>query len=156
MKWIRVFQHFFDVVVEGREFISLELGTSLLEPDNPQPQGDCCGSQSLERRPYHLNASGPFYSVSDGCITCLAPQAAAPDLMECYEDLLGTNAQSHCFFAQQPQTSEELDQAINALEVSCIENIRYSGSDPAILKRLCEMGYRHLCDVFEDDYNKLH
>ena len=71
-------------------------------------------------------------------------------LMGFYEDPSGTNARSHCFFNRQPQTEEELDRAIRAVEVSCVENLRYRGTDPAILKKLSEMGYRHLCDAFED------
>ena len=111
-----------------------------------RPVAHCQGVRRAYK-PHRLNAAGPFYSVRDGCIVCLAPQAAAPHVMGFYRDPSGTHARSHCFFKKQPQTPEEVDEAIAAMSVSCVENLRYGGRDPEILRRLCEMGYRHLCDT---------
>ena len=146
MRWNRVLAQFFEGCVKRRDLISLGIGPAACEESGPERTGCGSRSQMVHREPHRLNAPGPFYSVNGLCIICLAPEAAAPDLMDCYEDPSG-NRQSHCFFRRQPETSEELDQAIAAMEVSCVENIRYGGNDSTILKRLCEMGYRHLCDA---------
>jgi len=81
---------------------------------------------------------------------CLAPEAAAPAVMGHYEDPSGTNRRSHCFYKRQPQTTAELDEAVLAMEISCIENLRYGGTDPEILKRLRDRGLSHLCDALEE------
>ena len=87
---------------------------------------------------YPLN-KGDFYINNGDCITCGAPQAEAPDLIEHGKD-------GHCYFKRQPQTETELDQAINALMVSCINALRYGGMEEKILKRLYEDGMADLCD----------
>jgi hypothetical protein len=93
------------------------------------------------------NAPGPFYSEYDGCITCGAPNAEAPDLIGWYEERCGTETYSHCIFERQPETLDEVDRAIQAMHVSCVENLRYRGTDPAILQRLAQLGMAHLCDA---------
>ncbi len=103
---------------------------------------------------YPENAQGPFYSEEDGCITCGAPHVEAPELMAWYNDPSGTNQFSHCFFKRQPETPIEVEHAINAMHSSCVENLRYRGQDPAILERLCRMGYRHLCDALQESEPK--
>lgn len=95
------------------------------------------------RTAYRENAPGPFYSECDGCVICGAPHEEAPELMAW--DPSG----NHCFFKRQPETPEEVQRAINAMDVSCVENLRYRGDDPEILETLCRMGYRHLCDALE-------
>ena len=150
MSWTRAIRH---IIKRFERRPLTELGVAVAirdETHSSKPNGQCCGPQPLERRAYRLNATGPFYSVNGGCITCLAPQSAAPDLMGFYADPSGTHRLSHCFFKRQPHTSEEVERAILAMEVSCIENLRYGGNDPTILKRLSDMGYRHLCDECED------
>jgi len=95
-------------------------------------------SSSIKDR-YPLN-EGDFY-INDGeCISCGAPQVEAPDLIE------HGRSDGHCFFKKQPQTESELDQAINALMVSCIGALRYGGIEEKILKRLYEDGLAELCD----------
>ena len=84
-----------------------------------------------EHNPYPKNAPGPFY-VGDGeCITCGAPEAAAPDLIEFDET-------PHCYFRRQPETVLELEDAIEAIRVSCCGGVHYGGSDPVILTRIAE------------------
>ncbi len=145
MKWPQSLHRIFDFLIERPRLTRLGLdGEPLIETPGAQFR-----FYSLERKPHPLNAAGPFYSIADGCITCLAPQCAAPNLIGLYDE--GTNARSHCFFKKQPQTQEEVEEAISAMAVSCVENLRYAGNDPVILNSLCEMGYRRLCDVLEDE-----
>jgi hypothetical protein len=51
-----------------------------------------------------------------------------------------------CYFHKQPATPDEVNDAIRAMLVSCIEVYRYGGDDPTIRRRLAELGYSHLCD----------
>ena len=102
-------------------------------------------------QPHPRNAPGPFYSDDDGCIICGAPNAAAPDLMGWHEETRGGITYSHCMFLRQPATPDEVDRAIRAMDVSCVENLRYRGTDPDIRARLHDMGLGHLCDTHESD-----
>jgi predicted nucleic acid-binding Zn-ribbon protein len=86
------------------------------------------------------NAPGPFYVLADSCISCGAPQAQAPELVA------GCGSEGGCYFRKQPETQEEIDAAIRATFVSCIEVYRYGGEDPEIRRRLAELGYASLCD----------
>ena len=92
-----------------------------------------------ERTP--LNAEGDFYVMKDTCITCLAPEHEAPELM-------GLDEATGCYFRRQPQTPEELEQAIEAVSVSCVAALRYAGNDPEILERLRAKGEESQCDAF--------
>ncbi|MBO9562811.1 MAG: ferredoxin [Niastella sp.] len=97
------------------------------------------GKKFPDRHPE--NAEGDFYSMDGVCISCGAPEAEAPKLIE-----HSVKDGGHCHFKRQPQTPEEVEQAIQALAVSCIASIRYGGKDEAILKRLYEMGLGSECD----------
>lgn len=96
----------------------------------------------FERTP--LNAEGDFYVMKDTCITCLAPEHEAPELM-------GLDEASGCYFKRQPQNPEEVEHAIEAIRVSCVEALRYAGSDPEILERLRANGCKSLSDVLSPD-----
>lgn len=63
----------------------------------------------------------------------------APDLI--------TMDDEGCYFHRQPETPHEINRALDACIVSCIENYRYGGKDEEIRARLTEAGYGHLCDV---------
>jgi hypothetical protein len=91
-----------------------------------------------ERHP--LNAEGDFYVENDICLCCDAPIGETPELMECDQD-------THCYFKRQPETREEVEHAINAVLVSCVEALRYAGNDPYILERLEKQ--RQSCDSIE-------
>jgi hypothetical protein len=80
------------------------------------------------------NAAGPFYVVNTECMTCGYPHALAPDLMEWEKDSEGHEC--HCYFKRQPGSSQEIEQAVNAINGSCCGALRYSGSDPEIIKRI--------------------
>jgi hypothetical protein len=97
------------------------------------------GKRFPDRHPE--NAEGDFYSMDGVCISCGAPEAEAPGLIA-----HSIKDGGHCHFKRQPQTPEEVEQAIQALAVSCIASIRYGGKDEAILKRLYEMGFSEECD----------
>lgn len=103
--------------------------------------------KSIEEKPltfperYPENSKGDFYVENQVCITCGAPEAEAPNLIEHSKLEYG-----HCYFKKQPTTSEELDRAISAMQVSCISGIRYGGKDHEILKRLYDLGLQAECD----------
>src|SRR5215213_5006329 len=84
---------------------------------------------------YPENSQGDFYVENGVCITCGAPEAEAPDLIEHSKIEYG-----HCYFKKQPETEDEIERAINAIAVSCISGLRYGGTDEKILKRLYEIG----------------
>ena len=92
------------------------------------------------RYPAHpANAPGPFYVANNWCISCGAPEAEAPDLMGHDE-----GRYSQCFFRRQPETAEELDRAILAVQVSCCGGVRYAGRDEDILRRLTKTRFPNL------------
>jgi hypothetical protein len=90
---------------------------------------------------YPENSQGDFYVENGVCITCGAPEAEAPDLIE-----HSKNEYGHCYFKKQPETEDEIERAINAIAVSCISGLRYGGTDEKILKRLYEIGEGGQCD----------
>jgi len=94
------------------------------------------------RKAYELNAPGDFY-VEDGmCITCGAPEAAAPGLVVFHIDPDGSDRDTHCYFRQQPISPAEVEKAIQAVHFSCCKAVRYRGSDPTILAEACCIGGR--------------
>jgi hypothetical protein len=97
---------------------------------------------NFERTP--LNAEGDFYVVKDTCLSCTAPHHEAPEL-------LGLDEEIGCYFRRQPQTPEELTHAVEAVWVSCVEALRYSGNDPEILERLRAKGCKSQSDVLSPD-----
>lgn len=90
---------------------------------------------------YPENAQGDFYVENQVCIACGAPEAEAPDLIDHSKIEYG-----HCYFKKQPQTPDELNRAISAMQVSCISGLRYGGQDEEILKRLYREGLANECD----------
>lgn len=76
-----------------------------------------------------LNAEGDFFVEYDMCMACDAPRSVAPELIDYDEN-------GHCYFKCQPQTPEEVEHAIYAVGVSCVEAVRYKGNDSEILKRI--------------------
>lgn len=77
------------------------------------------------------NTKGDFYVGNGVCIACGAPEGEVPDLIEHSKLEYG-----HCYFKKQPQTLDEIERAINAMEVSCIDGLRYGGKDEIILNSL--------------------
>jgi hypothetical protein len=84
------------------------------------------------------NVPGPFYSTGQ-CIACGAPELEAPDLLAQW-----TGDDTETYFTRQPETPDEIERACCALEVCCVDALRYGGTDPAILRRLGNL--EELCD----------
>jgi hypothetical protein len=94
--------------------------------------------------PHPDNAPGDFYVECDCCISCEAPYHEAPDLM----GRPGSSSRNYgCYFRKQPETPEEVERACDAVMVSCVEAVRYKGSDRNVLRRLYERGAYASCDV---------
>lgn len=91
-----------------------------------------------ERTP--LNIEGDFYVKKDMCLSCVVPELIAPELM-------GYDSEIGCYFKKQPQNSEEIDHAVEAIWSSCIEALRYAGSDPDVLERMRNRGCKSASDV---------
>lgn len=90
---------------------------------------------------------GGFYVENESCITCGAPEMEAPDLIEhSKKDEFG-----HCYFKKQPETDDEIDQAIHAVWVSCVGALRYGGRNQEIIKRLYQIGLGDKCDQSPDE-----
>lgn len=98
--------------------------------------------QHPERFP--KNVEGAFYTLGyvgdDGswcgqCLSCEIPEREAPTLLA---GLTDTN--SDTYFVRQPETAEEIEQACCAIEVCCVDALRYGGHDPKILARLHATG----------------
>ena len=101
-------------------------------------------NEDVPRQRNPLNAPGPFYVEANFCFACCLPEGEAPDLMGFEDDL--ENPMFGCFFKKQPETPEELDRALSAMQVNCTDALRYAGSDLAILRRLQELGMEDQCD----------
>jgi hypothetical protein len=93
-------------------------------------------------QPVPENAPGDFYVERDVCTRCCLPHGEAPELMND-----PTVAFRECYFRRQPQNEEEVEHAITAIRVSCIEALRYGGNDPTIIARLREVGEAAACDA---------
>lgn len=85
--------------------------------------------QSSSRR-CPINAPGPFYT-SGNCLACQLPEDEAPDLLAQLTDKNHTT-----YFAKQPQTPSEIERACKAIEVCCVADLRYGGTDSSIIQRL--------------------
>ena len=109
-------------------------------------QSKCGNSRpAIERHP--LNVEGPFYIEKDVCVGCGIMHQAAPELMGMHEYPPGEPGHFHCFVKRQPVSAEELDRAMEAMTVSEVAALRYGGTDPAILQKLCNHGLASQCDV---------
>ena len=84
-------------------------------------------SRAEQRHPE--NSTGDFYVTKGGCLRCGAPEDAAPDLIAYGKD-------GDCHFRRQPETSEEVEEAIRAVLACCVGCYRYAGKNPVIIKRL--------------------
>lgn len=97
----------------------------------------------------HDAVPGPFYVKKDQCIICGLPPETAPDNIKWSRDTFKfgcDDCPTHCRVERQPETNEEIEAVIEAACGSCVEAVRYCGTDPAILARFRELGYERLCD----------
>ena len=105
------------------------------------------------------NVAGPFYTTGGqfnttndpgspliwcaDCLSCEAPEYEAPDL------LAPLNDQNYdTFFVRQPESSEEIERACQALTVCCNAALRYGGKNISIIQRLGNNP--ELCDYIID------
>src|SRR5205809_195048 len=77
-----------------------------------------------------LNVSGSFYTLGT-CLACEAPEHEAPDLLA----PLGAGNFT-TYFIKQPHTADEVERACAAIQSCCVCDLRYGGTDPAIIMRL--------------------
>jgi hypothetical protein len=98
----------------------------------------------LHPKRFPKNAPGSFYTLGDvgrdgkwcgQCLSCGAPEAEAPTLLAPL-----TDTDPDTYFLRQPETAEEFEQACSAIEVCCVDALRYGGRDPKILARLANTG----------------
>jgi hypothetical protein len=73
-----------------------------------------------------------FYVQQGCCIRCGAPQEIAPTLIgwRANEEL------TECYWIRQPQTPDELEQAIKIIHTQDLGCHRYAGTNPKIIRRL--------------------
>ncbi len=83
----------------------------------------------IKRHPQSV--PGDFYVEQGCCTACGVPEVIAPDLVEHTAERYW-----HCYWKKQPETSEELDRAIEILHTQELGCHRYGGTDPAIIERL--------------------
>ena len=96
---------------------------------------------------------GPFYVIKGQCITCNLPCETAPRNIKFNLQSADTDA-LYCRVVKQPETDEELDNMIEALEGSCIQSLRYCGTNKVILERLTLAGCASRCDAIASSGKK--
>ena len=82
-------------------------------------------------------------------MACGAPEFEAPDL---FAPLSSDNYET--YFARQPRTEQETDQACRAAKACCVSAVRYGGRDPEIIQRLSNSA--EYCDFIVDPRGELH
>lgn len=90
---------------------------------------------------------GPFYVAKDECIICDYPPTLAPKCVKMKQAECPTDMYCHVY--RQPTTQEELNSMYEAMWGSCVQAIRYCGTNPEILTELRKRGLSHLCDAIE-------
>ena len=93
-----------------------------------------------ERDRYPLNAKGEFYVENGICLCCMIPEIEAAELMAF------DNEAMHCYFKQQPLTSEDLEHAIAAVAASASEAssgfVPFSVSSPSVMPSWSVSGWK--------------
>ena len=86
------------------------------------------------------NADGDFYTTgcrysggewSGDCLQCDLPESEAPLLMAPL-----TYDNDDTYFLKQPTNVEELEQAIGATEVCCVNAVRYGGKNKSVILKV--------------------
>jgi len=77
--------------------------------------------------PQLQSAPGDFYVENECCVGCGVPQVVAPDLVGWREESV-----PHCYWKKQPETADEVRQALAIFDSQEAGCHRYAGSDPAI------------------------
>jgi hypothetical protein len=100
------------------------------------------------------NAAGAFYVIKDHCIICALPIETAPASVSWNRCIKkreeGEDYRSlHCRIHKQPETKEEIRAMIEAAVSSCVEAIRYRGTNDDILAEFRKVGMERLCDTLQ-------
>ena len=77
------------------------------------------------------NAPGDFYVEEGFCMRCCLVHSEAPELLNNPK-----LAFRQCYFRRQPETPQEIEHAIRAIEISETGALRYGGTDQDIIRRL--------------------
>ena len=101
-------------------------------------------------QPFCANENDPFY-VSVGCLLCNAPEVTAPILIGSADEN-GNPSHDHnnvfsCYFKKQPANLEEIVLAAEAMVGSCVQCLRYRGTNIEVLKILENEGCAQFCDA---------
>ena len=91
----------------------------------------------MSRTPYKLNVPGDFYVENGECVACMLPAGESPNLIGEDED---SEYGYHCYFKKQPDSENEVHDAINAMVVSCCEALRYKGKNETTIKLIIDAG----------------
>ena len=102
---------------------------------------------------YPENVAGDFYVEKDCCTQCDVPRTFAPQLFT-YTEF--EDDYNHCYVCKQPSDAEELDAMLEVIQCAELQCIHYRGNDPAILKRISEMGESGVCDALDADPPAIH
>lgn len=93
---------------------------------------------------------GPFYVTADTCIICATPSEIAPANIswdESFQQSGCVGCPNHCRVSKQPETDDELELMIEAAYSSCVQAIRYCGTDAYTLRKFQELGISGICDA---------
>jgi hypothetical protein len=93
------------------------------------------------------SAPGDFYVVNNECLSCGMPHVLAANLVGWVDA-----ETSHCFWKRQPETQEEVQQAIDVVLNSEVACHRYAGDDPVVMSQIgwecCDSPLRALPEDF--------
>jgi hypothetical protein len=96
------------------------------------------------------NAPGGFYVIKGRCITCELPIAVAPNNVSYNRcPKRKEDGSLHCRVHKQPESDEEISAMVQAVAGSCVEAIRYCGTDARILAALRKIGAERQCDALQ-------
>lgn len=96
---------------------------------------------------------GPFYVSADTCIICELPPLTAPANFTWNQEFVQSGCHgcpTHCRVSKQPETDDELERMIEAVHGSCVQAIRYCGTDPQTLRRFLQLGISEICDALPE------
>lgn len=122
-------------------------GIMLLVPFTVLTSAETEVLNKLSEKRHARNIEGDFYGISNecGCIQACTPLEIAPDLIGHQLEPEG------CYFTKQPQTTDELKLAIEAVLNAFTHNLRYAGDDPNILRSIRTATRNPMLDFCQDD-----
>ena len=88
-----------------------------------------------------MNVEGDFYVEDQCCITCDLPRTLAPDLFRY------TAGKDHCYVYHQPQTPDQLQRMIQAMEGAEVLCVRCRSREKGLLRNLQSRGLAGQCDA---------